>query len=308
MQSHNLSRRESLAIGAAAVATCLFDSAAVATNGDFRLRYTVASCMYGYAPVDEVLGQLAACGAESIDLWPKVHGDQREQVDAMGIDALQKLLEQHKTRVDVISAYRFSIFDLEPEIKFAQTIRCPMLVTMAKGPLGLSGVILKQAITDFMKKLRPHIDIAASNNVTLLIENHSGSMIDSVDAIRYLVDEFKSNHVRLALAPAHLPQEAELLGSLLKEVGDRLGFFYAWQYGKGFREKMPREDELLQMPGRGELDFAPMVRALRDIQYAGLVEVMMHPTPRGIPIMPTTAEVTDEIAKSHAYLSQLAQA
>lgn len=308
MQPFKHSRRDSLAIGAAAIATSLFKNEAVAKDNDFKLRYTVASCMYGYAPVEEVLSQLASCGAESIDLWPKVHGNQREQVDAMGMDAFQQLLEQYKTRVDVISAYRFNIFDLEPEIKFAQTVGCPMLVTMAKGPMGLSGAPLKDAITDFMQKLRPHIEIAASHNVTLLIENHSGSMINSVDAIRYLVDELKSDHVRLALAPAHLPQEPELLGSLVKEIGDRLGFFYAWQYGKGFREKMPREDELLQMPGRGELDFAPMVRALREIQYSGLVEVMMHPTPRGIPIMPTTAEVTEEVTKSHAYLSQLAQA
>ena len=308
MQPLKLSRRDSLAIGATAIASSMCKIAAVAKDEDFRLRYTVASCMYGYAPVEEVLSQLALCRAESIDLWPKVHGDQREQVDAMGMDEFQQLLEKHKTRVDVISAYRFNIFDLEPEIKFAQSIGCPMLVTMAKGATGLSGVPLKESIVGFMQKLRPHIDIAADHNVTLLIENHSGSMINSVDAIRYLVDEFKSDYVRLALAPAHLPQEPELLGSLVKEVGDRLGFFYAWQHGKGFREKMPREDELLQMPGRGQLDFGPMVRALRELRYTGLVEVMMHPTPRGIPIMPTTAEVTEEITKSHAYLSQLAQA
>ena len=83
--------------------------------------------------------------------------------------------------------------------------------------------------------------------------------------------------------------------------------FYAWQHGMGCSKKLPKEQELLQMPGRGELDFAPLLSALASVDYQGWTEIFMHPVPRGIPILETTAEVTAEINRSRAYLAKLAQ-
>jgi sugar phosphate isomerase/epimerase len=68
-------------------------------------------------------------------------------------------------------------------------------------------------------------------------------------------------------------------------------------------EPMPREKEHLQMPGRGPLDFTPLLQALRDTAFAGWTEVFMHPTPRGIPIMDTAAEVTVELNRGRDYLN-----
>jgi sugar phosphate isomerase/epimerase len=68
---------------------------------------------------------------------------------------------------------------------------------------------------------------------------------------------------------------------------------------------MPKEEELQQMPGRGPLDYKPIVAALKDIHFTGPTEVFMHPTPRGIPIMPTLAESTDVIIKSKNHLDAI---
>jgi sugar phosphate isomerase/epimerase len=70
-------------------------------------------------------------------------------------------------------------------------------------------------------------------------------------------------------------------------------------------EKLPKEQELLQMPGRGELDFGPIVSALRKINYRGYTSIFMHPTPRGIPILPTAKQTTAEILKAKSYLETL---
>jgi sugar phosphate isomerase/epimerase len=67
---------------------------------------------------------------------------------------------------------------------------------------------------------------------------------------------------------------------------------------------MPKDEELQQMPGRGKLDFTPLLKALKDIRYEGFTEIFMHPTPRGIPILPTAAEVTAEINRSREYLEK----
>ena len=42
--------------------------------------------------------------------------------------------------------------------------------------------------------------------------------------------------------------------------------------------------------------------ALKNIDYKGWIEVFMHPVPRGIPIMPTAAQVTTQINVARAYL------
>ena len=59
------------------------------------------------------------------------------------------------------------------------------------------------------------------------------------------------------------------------------------------------------MPGRGDLDFGPLFVALRDINYSGWTEIFMHPVPRGIPILESTAAVTKEINRSRGYLEKL---
>ena len=68
---------------------------------------------------------------------------------------------------------------------------------------------------------------------------------------------------------------------------------------------MPKEQELLQMPGRGDLDFRLIVKALKQVNYDGFTEIFMHPVPRGIPILPTATEVTAEINRSRGYLESL---
>jgi sugar phosphate isomerase/epimerase len=117
--------------------------------------------------------------------------------------------------------------------------------------------------------------------------------------------EFKtSEHIGIALAPYHLPQEPTVIARLIADLDNSLVHFYAWQYGMGCYKKLPKEQELLQMPGRGKLDFVPILSALKKIDYGGWTEIFMHPVPRGIPILETAAQVTAEINRSRLYLER----
>ena len=51
-------------------------------------------------------------------------------------------------------------------------------------------------------------------------------------------------------------------------------------------------------------DSEAVVKALRDVRFKGVAEIFMHPTPRGIPILPTAGEVTAAVNKSRAYLDK----
>jgi sugar phosphate isomerase/epimerase len=199
---------------------------------------------------------------------------------------------------------RFFFFALVEEMRLAQRLGCQTIVTGGAGPKNLKGAELKKAVGEFVEKMKPHLEVAEETGVTIAIENHGNNLIDSPDSLKYLVDLRPSKHLAVALAPYHLPQNEVLLADLIRELGNAIEVFYAWEHGDGCMTRLPKEQELKQLPGRGPLDFGPLIQALADIQYTGWTEIFMHPVPRGIPIMETATEVTEEINRSREYLAQ----
>ena len=273
----------------------------------FELNYILASCMYGTTSLAEIVPEVKQIGSEHIDIWPRVHGDQREQVEAMGSEAFAALLADHGVGLGVSTRFDLGPFGLADEMAFCQEFGASLIVTGSKGPTGLVGEELRAAVADFAEGLKPHIATAEKHGITISIENHSSALIESPDSMRWLIEFTDSPHLGIALAPYHLPDDAELVAQLVTDLGPGLALFYAWQHGRGCHEKLPKEQELMQLPGRGDLDFGQILSALKKINFSGWTEIFMHPVPRGIPILDTTTEVTDEINRARNYLDGLAQ-
>lgn len=276
-----------------------------ASNAHFRLRYILGSCMYGELPLETVIAETPKTGAQLLDIWPRKHGSQREQMDEIGHDKTAELLKQHGVQLACITRYDLGPFQLTEEFAVAQKLGAKLIVTGAKGPKGLQGEALKAAVKTFVTELRPHLDKAAEYDITIVIENHGNNLIEHPDSLRWLAEFSQGLNLGIELAPYHLPQDPQLIADLIRDLGSRIKMFLAWQYGKGCMKPMPKEEELLQMPGRGSLDFQPLLQALKDIRYEGYTQIFMHPTPRGIPILPTAAETTQEIIRSKEYLESL---
>ena len=274
-------------------------------QSDFRFRFLLGSSLYGYARLDQIVPQVRAAGATAIDIWPKVHGNQREQLDELGEAAFAELLARADITLGCITQYKLGPFGLRDEMRLAQRLGCRSIVTGAVGPRDLSGAELKSAIVDFVEKLKPHLAVAEETGVTIAIENHAGNLIWSPDAICWLADLRPSNHLAVALAPYHLDQDPELIAGLIRSLGDRMAVFYAWQHGNGSMTAQPKEAERLQLPGRGDLDFGPIVRALRETDYRGWTEVFMHSYPRGTAVDDDLGIVTAEIKRGADYLQSL---
>ncbi|MDA0335464.1 MAG: sugar phosphate isomerase/epimerase, partial [bacterium] len=107
----------------------------------------------------------------------------------------------------------------------------------------------------------------AENGLTIAIENHGHAQIESPDSMKWLAEFTAAPHLGIALAPYHVPDDAALVAGLIGDLGEYLALFYAWQHGMGCHEKLPKEQELMQLPGRGSLDFAPLLAALKSIGY-----------------------------------------
>ncbi|TWU06731.1 Xylose isomerase-like TIM barrel [Symmachiella macrocystis] len=303
--SNALTRRQFNSLLGASAAGLACAPLASAAEKPLKLRYIVGSSMYGYTKLAEILPEVRKTGATAIDIWPKRHGDQREQLDELGEEKFVELLKQNNVTLGCITQYPLGPFGLQDEMRLASRLGCPTMVTGGSGPKDLKGSELKAAVGAFVEKMKPHLAVAEETGVTIAIENHANNLIDSPDSLKWLIELRPSKHLAVALAPYHLPQDEKLLADLIRTLGNGIAMFYAWEHGMGCMTKLPKEQELMQMPGRGPLDFAPLMAAVKSIDYQGWTEIFMHPVPRGIPILETTTEVTAEINRARDYLAKL---
>lgn len=271
----------------------------------FRLNYILASCMYGEMKLATILPEVKKTHATHLDIWPRVHGNQREQVDELGVEKTKKLLEKHDVKLGMITQYKLGPLRLNQEMKLMNQLGATVIISGSKGPHNVSGAEAKAGVKGFLEKMKPQIAAAEEHNVIIGIENHANALIHTPDSIRYFVDLNKSKHIGIALAPYHLPQDPVLMAELIKHCGEQLVHFYAWEHGDGCHRKIPKVLEMKQMPGRGPLDFKPIIQALKSINYQNWTSIFMHPVPRGIPILPGVEQVTHEINLSREYLESL---
>jgi len=305
MHGEMQTRRDFIAgAGALAAGATLAGAVEAESKKKFRLKYIVGAAMYGTKPLAEILPEVRKTGAEAVEFWARPHGNQREQVDKLGVEAVRELLKKNRVRMGSLTCFKYGIFGMQPEMKLVKSLGGDMVICNSVGPRGLKGDALKSAVKALAEKLKPHVAKAEELDVILGVENHSGTVINSPESQLMLMDLVSSPHLGMALAGYHMPQDPELIGRHIRRLGKRLVHFQAWEHGMGCSKKLPKDQELMQLPGRGPLDFGPIVKSLRTINFAGRVEIFMHPVPRGIPILETTAKVTAEINRSRAYLEK----
>jgi len=298
-----LSRRDFLKAAPGAAALCSLVPAVPAAE-PFRLRYVLSSAMYGEMPLDVILPEVAKVGAEAIDIWCRVHGNQREQIAEMGDEAFGGLLSKHHVQLGVSTRYPLGPFKLREEMAWVKKMGGKMVLCGCTGPKEPEGAEAKAAIMSFLESMKPHVAQAEELGVTIAIENHSNQALHHPDSLRYFAELNRSPNLGVAFAPHHLHKWADQIPALLRDLGSKhIPFMYFQEHSAGMFAKASKEVEMQQMPGfGGALDYKPIVKALRDIDYRGYVEIFMHPVPRGIPILPTAPEITAAINKSRAYV------
>lgn len=277
-----------------------------AAASPWKLNYMLASAMYGNLSLTEILPEVKKTGATAIELWPKKHGTQREELDAIGHDKFADLLKQHGVGFGGSTRYDLGPLKLTDEIKLVKKLGGTFIITGGTGEYKVTPEQLRLNVKAFVEKMKPHAALAAESGVEIGIENHINNLIDTPDSLRWLADDIRDlPGIGIALAPYHLPQDPKLLSDLIRHIDQKMTLFYAWEHGLGCMKPMPKEEEIQQMPGRGKLDWKPLLQALKEVNFNGPTEIFMHPTPRGIPILPTAAETTAEIVRAKNHLDSL---
>lgn len=279
----------------------------IGAEPDWKLNYTLSSALFGDMPLESVIGEISKAGCHSIDIWRKVHGTHREQIDKMGDDTFQGLLKTHTAKMAVSTCYPLGPFRQDDEIRWVKKNGGQMTVC-GSGNIGAkdpSGAEAKKQVKAFFEKLKPHYEFAEQQGVTMAIENHKNSMLSSPDSIRYFAELNPSKNVGIAFAPHHLFDAIDEIPKLIREAGkEQIPFIYFQEHHLSSKKKMSDQEQLKQMPGHGSLDYVPILAALREIDFSGLTEIFAHPMPRGVPMLPTAGEITDAINVSRTYIDE----
>ena len=248
----------------------------------FRLRYVLSSALFGNLPVREVISQVSVVGAESVDIWRKVHATHREQIREMGDEGFQSLLKKFDTKMSISTCYPLGPFKQDQELRWVSKNGGKMTVC-GSGRMGGAdpvGVEAKKQVKRFFEKLKPHYELAEELGVTMAIENHKNSMLSSPDSMRYFAELNPSKSVGVAFAPHHLYDAVKEIPGLIRQLGnEQIPFFYFQEHHPSSKKKMSKSEELKQLPGFGELDYLPILAALKQIKFNGLSEIFMHPVP-----------------------------
>ena len=302
-----MNRRNAIrSIGSLAGSTATI-SPLIAKPDKFRLRYILSSAMYGYMSLDSILPQVSLTGSEAIDVWCKVHGNQREQIDKMGYVAAKNLLAENKVKAAVFTRYPLGPFGLIEEMKkIHQNFGAEIIVCGTTGPSEVKGKEAKRVVQEFLEKMKPHIAVAEELGMIIAVENHSRQFLYHPDSLRYFAELNESKNLGVALAPHHLHRFQADIPDLIRDLGNKnIPFMYFQEHSEGMNKKSAKSIEMQQLPGfGGGLDYKSVIKALKNIGYSGYCEIFMHPVPRGIPILPTIAEITAAINRSRAYVEK----
>ena len=272
----------------------------------FRLRYVLSTNQYGTLPIQDIVPEAKRAGYVGLDVWAGRWGNQREQIDFLGHEKFAALLKRHGVTVSCYTCMDPGFARCEPHLRAMLKFGGNQIVAGFPGVPGgkdLRGDALRQGIRGSLEKLKPIIGVAGELGVQLAIENHLNGLLETPDGVRVLAEEIRDQHVGIAFAPFHLPQDAALLGQLVDDVGPKIFYYYAWQFGDGSGDLAPSKQKR-QLPGVGPLDFKPMLAALKRHRFAGYTSVFMHPTPRGAPLASTVKDVTAELGKARAFLDR----
>ena len=261
----------------------------------FRLNYLLASSLYGNVHVREVVPQVRKAGCDALDVWCPNWVPHRTQVDEMGHEAFAALLKEYGTRLGATSPYKPGPFNLADELRVIAKLGGTLAICGSTG----RATDVKQAMKDFIERLKPQAAVAEEAGVDIGIENHGNALLWQPDSFRYFCEFATSPRLKISFAPYHLPQNPGELGGLLKEIGPKLAHIYLWQRPT---KEQNAADPLAALPGHGGMDFTPILAALKAIAFKGWSEIFTHAHVHEGAMAATTDAVTGEVVKSRQYL------
>ncbi len=159
------------------------------------------------------------------------------------------------------------------------------------------GASPREAMARLVGSLPPVLEHAQRREVLLAFEPEPGMLVDRMDCYGDLLEKLEAGHIdtarlQLTVDIGHLHCQGEVpIAAVLEQWVDRLVNVHIEDMRAGVHEHL--------MFGEGEIDFAPVIAALAQMGYAGLV---------GVELSRHSHEGPDAARRAHEFLRPLVAA
>ena len=148
--------------------------------------------------------------------------------------------------------------------------------------LAESGLSHRERLDKNAEMLKQLADRVQDTNVTICVENMHSRSLDrvttTIDEILYLLDKLDSDRFGICLDTSHLNLEPDNdQGRFIRAAGSRLRAMHVG-------DNDTSTDQHLMPFGRGTIDFAAVVEALREVGYKGLFNLEIPGECKNVPI------------------------
>ncbi|MYB76796.1 MAG: sugar phosphate isomerase/epimerase [Chloroflexi bacterium] len=231
--------------------------------------YFASSVAFAERSFSEACAALREVGCAEVDIWSVLNwcAHLPPEDTKPDLEAVKRALDEHQLSCRAISAYG----------KDTQ----PMILARLEHLAALGGKVLVRGsgpedmtVAEFADSFMPYVRRAEELGVQIGIENHRGSVINSITSMRELLARVESPALGIAFAPIHVHMAKEDIPEAIHAVAGRIALCYAWDWGPSADKfwKDPQE----QVPGTGVIDFHAMFGALRDVGYDDPLCIFAH--------------------------------
>ena len=231
--------------------------------------YFASSVAFGEQPFAQACAALRTLGVHDVDIWSVANWCDHLPPSDLKPDlaAVKRTLDEYALSCRAISAYG----------KDSDAMLLARLEHLAE--LGGKALVRGSApdditVKDFADGFLPFVRRAEELGVQICIENHRGHVVNSIASMRELLARIESPALGIAFAPIHVHIAQENIAEAIHAVSNRIGLFYAWDWGPTADENWKDPQE--QVPGTGVIDFHAMFRALRDVGYQDPLCLFAH--------------------------------
>jgi len=262
-------------------ATFAVARSAFAADKPAPMKYSMCNETFGDWPQAEIFKFLARCGYGGVEIAPftinndvtKVTSKQRatlrKQADVAGVEIvglhwlLAKTEGLHLTSPDKQVRRKTTVY-LGELAKFCADLGGRVMVFGSPKQRNLlPGVSRRQGMKYAAEVLKAAMPVLEKTDVVLALEplapNETNFMDTAAEAIE-VAEMVDSPHCKLLLDCKAMVTEPTPIPELIRKHGPWLVHFHA-------------NDPNLRGPGMGKLDFVPIVKALRDVDFDGWVSV-----------------------------------
>jgi len=249
---------------------------------------------YMKTTIHDAIRRVAALGYEGVELMADVPHAWPETTDQREIEAIRETIHQSNISICNINAFMMNAVgdprhpywhpswiesDLEKRrvriehtrrsLTLARQLGADCISTEPGGPLE-EGTSYEQGMSRFVEGLKPVLEHAEAEGVTLLVEPEPGLLIETTEQFLDLASRIESPALKLNFDVGHFYCVSEPLGPAIERLAEHIHHVHVEDIAA------TRVHQHL-IPGRGAIDFAEVFSALKKIDYQGWCTVELYP-------------------------------